>query len=59
MVHEDSLLKRIESILSKPTKRRQLLAQEGELAQSLLDLLQAVSIVFNNYVHEPITGIVL
>ncbi|THU88187.1 kinase-like protein [Dendrothele bispora CBS 962.96] len=37
-----SLLARIETILGNPTEYRELLAQRGEVAQSLLDLLQTL-----------------
>ncbi|THU85509.1 kinase-like protein [Dendrothele bispora CBS 962.96] len=40
--HHASLLARIETILGNPTEYRELLAQQGELAQSLLDLLQTL-----------------
>ncbi|THU88736.1 kinase-like protein [Dendrothele bispora CBS 962.96] len=40
--HNASLLARIETILGDRTEYRELLAQRGELAQSLLDLLKAL-----------------
>ena len=39
-----SLLTRIETILGNPTEYRELLTQQGKLAQSLLDLLQTVCV---------------
>ncbi|THU78618.1 kinase-like protein, partial [Dendrothele bispora CBS 962.96] len=40
--HHASLLTRVETILGNPTEYQELLVQQGELAQSLLDLLQTL-----------------